>query len=274
MSQIALSLRGHGGSSAPRRLRFISFADYLQDVAAAATDLPTPPVLVGHSMGGYVVQKYLETNHAPAGVLLASVPRKGAVPLILRWIKLDPWPVVKALLTGRTLPFVGSSVGSRIGGCETRSCRVARPPSFQAFMPTAWGARPLRSRSTFTNVRDGRHLLVWDCARRTHKLLKTGEDTRIPLHHMAVSGHPVVANIRVPSWVDWNRYRGAIRRLCRDPRRGVPRTPAIGTGMGGAGGQLQTGAPQTGRHQGSRCYADDECSFHVAGSLFSLPPAP
>jgi pimeloyl-ACP methyl ester carboxylesterase len=106
---LALSLRGHGGSSAPRRLRFISFADYLQDVAAVAADLPTPPVLVGHSMGGYVVQKYLETNHAPAGVLVASVPQKGAVPLILRWIKLDPWPVVKALLTGRTLPYVGSS---------------------------------------------------------------------------------------------------------------------------------------------------------------------
>jgi pimeloyl-ACP methyl ester carboxylesterase len=106
---LALSLRGHGRSSAPRRLRFISIADYLQDVAAVAADLPTPPVLLGHSMGGYIVQKYLETNDAPAGVLLASVPQKGALPLILRWIKLDPWPVIKALLTGRTLPFVGSS---------------------------------------------------------------------------------------------------------------------------------------------------------------------
>jgi pimeloyl-ACP methyl ester carboxylesterase len=85
---LAISLRGHGGSSTPRRLRFISCADYLQDVAAVAADLPTPPVLVGHSMGGYIVQKYLETNHAPAGVLLASVPQKSAVRLILRWMKL------------------------------------------------------------------------------------------------------------------------------------------------------------------------------------------
>jgi hypothetical protein len=153
-----------------------------------------------------------------------------------------------------------------IHGCAAPSC--------QAFMPTAWAARPSRSRSTFTNIRDGRHLLVRDGAGRTHELLKTGEDTRIPFHHVALSGHPVVANIRIPSWVDWNRYRGAIRRLCRDLRRGVPRTPSIGTGMGGACGQLQSSAPQTGRHEGSRCYPSDECSFHVAGPLFSWPPAP
>ena len=62
-------------------------------------------------------------------------------------------------------------------------------------------------------------------------MLKAGEDTRNPLHHMSVSGHPVMADIRIPGWVDWNRDRAAIRRLCRDPRRGVPRTPVIGTGM-------------------------------------------
>jgi len=104
-------------------------------------------------------------------------------------------------------------------------------------------------------------------------LLKTGEDTRNPFHHVAVSGHPVVANIQVPSGVNWNRYRVAIRRLCRDPRWGVPRTPVIGTGMGGACGQLQSSAPQTGRHEGSRCYPSDECSFHVAGP-FSPGPCP
>lgn len=102
-------------------------------------------------------------------------------------------------------------------------------------------------------------------------MLKTGKDTRNSFHHVAVSGHPVVANIRVPSWVDWNRYRVAIRRLCRDPRRGVPRTPVIGTGMGGACGQLQSSAPQTGRHKDSRCYPSDECSFHVAGSFSPGP---
>ncbi len=39
--------------------------------------LPAPPVLIGHSMGGFVVQKYLEKRLVPAAVLLSSVPPQG-----------------------------------------------------------------------------------------------------------------------------------------------------------------------------------------------------
>ena len=70
----AVSLRGHGGSSGPKRLSWVSTADYVADVAEAAQQLPAPPVVVGHSLGGFTVQKYLETFFAPAGVLLASAP--------------------------------------------------------------------------------------------------------------------------------------------------------------------------------------------------------
>jgi pimeloyl-ACP methyl ester carboxylesterase len=49
-------------------------------VVAVAERLPTPPVVIGHSMGGFVVQKYLETHQAPAGVLLASIPPRGLGP--------------------------------------------------------------------------------------------------------------------------------------------------------------------------------------------------
>lgn len=38
----------------------------------------------GHSMGGYVVQKYLETHDATAGVLMASAPPQGAMGASLR----------------------------------------------------------------------------------------------------------------------------------------------------------------------------------------------
>src|SRR5512146_2431731 len=43
---------------------------YLDDLACAATEFPTPPVVVGHSLGGLVVQKYLERSPAPAAVLI------------------------------------------------------------------------------------------------------------------------------------------------------------------------------------------------------------
>ena len=49
---IAVSLRGHGQSSGGERLRWTRIQDYADDVAETAAQLPIPPVLVGHSMGG------------------------------------------------------------------------------------------------------------------------------------------------------------------------------------------------------------------------------
>ncbi len=73
----ALSLSGHGGSPGRKHLDSFSIADYVRDVAAAAAELPVPPVLIGHSMGGFVVQKYLEDHVAPGAVLMCAVPPQG-----------------------------------------------------------------------------------------------------------------------------------------------------------------------------------------------------
>jgi len=73
----AASLRGHGGSEGS--LTWASLADYVEDVENAAAKLDAPPVLIGHSMGGLVVQHYLSKpeNKAAGAVLLASVPPSG-----------------------------------------------------------------------------------------------------------------------------------------------------------------------------------------------------
>jgi non-heme chloroperoxidase len=73
----AVSLSGHGGSRGRERLDHLSIADYVADVAEVIERLPTPPVLVGHSMGGFVVQKYLEKHGAAGAVLMCSVPPQG-----------------------------------------------------------------------------------------------------------------------------------------------------------------------------------------------------
>lgn len=75
----ALSLSGHGGSRGRRGLDGLSIQDYVNDVIEIVATLPEPPVLIGHSMGGFVVQKYLEQHLAPAAVLLCSVPPQGLV---------------------------------------------------------------------------------------------------------------------------------------------------------------------------------------------------
>ena len=73
----AVSLRGHGASEGGERLKWTSVADYVADVFQAASELETPPVVIGHSLGGLVVAKYLEKHEAPAGILFAPSPSEG-----------------------------------------------------------------------------------------------------------------------------------------------------------------------------------------------------
>ncbi|MEZ5585420.1 MAG: alpha/beta fold hydrolase [Candidatus Competibacteraceae bacterium] len=68
----AVSLRGHGGSAGHESLSWHSLADYVDDLRRTVAVLDAPPVLIGHSMGGMVVQKYLEMHAVPGLVLMVS----------------------------------------------------------------------------------------------------------------------------------------------------------------------------------------------------------
>lgn len=108
---LALSLRGHGMSSNSKPARACSIADYVQDVCSIADHLWQTPVMIGHSLGGFVMQKYLESHVAPAGVLVASTPPHGAAAAVLRTAEFllrktarHPWLTAKAIITGKSLP--------------------------------------------------------------------------------------------------------------------------------------------------------------------------
>jgi hypothetical protein len=45
----AVNLRGHGNSEGREALRWMRIADFVDDVANAAAQLPSPPILIGHS---------------------------------------------------------------------------------------------------------------------------------------------------------------------------------------------------------------------------------
>jgi pimeloyl-ACP methyl ester carboxylesterase len=105
---LALSFRGHGNSPTDKPLRTCSVADYLEDLSSVAHTLPTPPVVIGHSMGGLVVQKYLESHDAPAGVLMTSMPPHGNLGSGLRWIRHRPWHFAKMAITGKGLPYIST----------------------------------------------------------------------------------------------------------------------------------------------------------------------
>lgn len=104
----ALSLRGHGGSEGRQRLRWTTLAEYVSDVDRVTNGMERPPVLVGHSMGGMIVQKYLESHEAPAGVLLASGSPKGVMAATIRVFLRHPAAFLKANLTLSMYPVVST----------------------------------------------------------------------------------------------------------------------------------------------------------------------
>jgi pimeloyl-ACP methyl ester carboxylesterase len=135
----ALSLRGHGQSEGKERLHRIRLAEYVEDVAQVARDLPRPPVVVGHSNGGAVVQKYLETHAAPAGVLMASVPTSSMLPTVLRTFMRHPLPFLKANLTFSLYNLVATPALARdtffsAGMSEEKALEYYRKLSDESFL--------------------------------------------------------------------------------------------------------------------------------------------
>jgi pimeloyl-ACP methyl ester carboxylesterase len=103
---LAVSLRGHGGSTRCKPLGSCSISDYVDDVHSAADRLDSEPVLVGHSMGGFVVQKYLEQYRGPAAVLMASIPPQGTLRVVLRMVRRHPWAFLRCNTVGDSADFV------------------------------------------------------------------------------------------------------------------------------------------------------------------------
>jgi pimeloyl-ACP methyl ester carboxylesterase len=100
-----VQLRGH--HRPPGRI-WHRVHDYVEDVGRAAAEFSKPPVLVGHSLGGLVAQKYLERNLAAGLVLMASIPPGGTTALVARLAGRHPFQFLKANLLLRLKPLVAT----------------------------------------------------------------------------------------------------------------------------------------------------------------------
>lgn len=74
---IAPSLRGHADSLGREKLDHFGVDDYVDDILSIMADLPEPPILIGHSMGGLVAQRVAKQTKVAGMVLLASVAPYG-----------------------------------------------------------------------------------------------------------------------------------------------------------------------------------------------------
>lgn len=98
----AISLRGHGGSEGHELLGQWGIDHYVADVMQVINEIGESPVLIGHSMGGFVAQKCLEQSTFPAAVLMCSVPPKGllASSISMIWSRPDLLGNLSQLMTG------------------------------------------------------------------------------------------------------------------------------------------------------------------------------
>lgn len=85
-SSYALSFRGHGESPGYAQIASYILEDYANDVLQTITMCQKAPVLIGHSLGGAVVQKVwqLHPDKVKAVVLMASSPPNG---MTTEWLK-------------------------------------------------------------------------------------------------------------------------------------------------------------------------------------------
>lgn len=93
----AVSLTGHGRSQG--KIRGRSVTDHVGDVYEVVGRFDTPPIVIGHSMGGYVAQHYAALGHPATGLVLVSpVPPQGAWKVTKRVARRHPGKFAKANL--------------------------------------------------------------------------------------------------------------------------------------------------------------------------------
>jgi pimeloyl-ACP methyl ester carboxylesterase len=139
----AVQLRGHDGR--PGRI-WHRVRGYVEDVRGAAAEFAEPPVVVGHSLGGLVVQKYLEDDPAAGGVLMAPIPRRGTLAAVARLGARHPFALLKTNLLWSLRPFIATPALVRelfftadtpddvVNACMAR----LQDESYLAFIDTMW----------------------------------------------------------------------------------------------------------------------------------------
>ena len=97
---IAMAWPGRDASPADLRakhpdpeLGHLTLTDVVEHLAREIARLPEKPLLVGHSMGGLIVQLLLQRNLALAGVAIDSAPPSGVLSVAPSFLKSN-WPMI------------------------------------------------------------------------------------------------------------------------------------------------------------------------------------
>jgi pimeloyl-ACP methyl ester carboxylesterase len=80
----SFDLRGHGTSEGKEQLNKFNLDDYVNDLSSIIQRTNGKIVLIGHSMGSALVERYIQKNKIDLGVLLTPPPLTGAMPAFSR----------------------------------------------------------------------------------------------------------------------------------------------------------------------------------------------
>ena len=104
----AMSWRGHGASTPVRSLRSCSIGDYANDVAEVASTLSSPPIVIAHSMGAFVMHHYLQRHRVAGVVFLAPIPPRGVWGATWHGARRHPIAFLKVNATLSLYPMVST----------------------------------------------------------------------------------------------------------------------------------------------------------------------
>lgn len=80
----AIDLSGHGASDGRERIDEFGIDDYADDLDYAIRKIGRPVVVIGHSMGSRVLERFLEEGEAEAAIFMSPVPMTGTVSSALK----------------------------------------------------------------------------------------------------------------------------------------------------------------------------------------------
>ncbi len=95
----------HGRSRHQKGINTYRISDYIDVLKIILSDIDKPHILIGHSMGGYIIQEYLEKNDCAGAILMASVPSKPVWRLLFKMTANFPFSMLKAFI-GMNLAYL------------------------------------------------------------------------------------------------------------------------------------------------------------------------
>ena len=144
------ALRHHDGGKPPAALATTSLADYAADLEKLIGKMKTPPILVGHSMGGLLAQMLAARCDVAAALLLAPSAPWGVPPSTLfeigaaqsLMLRVGFWSMILGAQYSISPRPIRWTASPRIkgGSCSRNSCpNPGAPPSRSCIGVLIWG---------------------------------------------------------------------------------------------------------------------------------------